>query len=90
MNGFLNLKGGAVKDEREAIAHETPASIFKDYQISRGLIEEYISGYKTLAYSHRYIKNVNLGDTDSPPLGLSIVLSESMIKNPILFDCGDS
>jgi hypothetical protein len=68
MNGFFTLKIGAVKDEREEAGPEHPASIFQDYQISRGLIEEHIAGYKTLAYSHRHLKNASSGDTDNPTL----------------------
>ncbi len=68
MDGFFTLKVGIAKDEREETDPKISASIPQDYQISRNLIEEYIPGYKTLAYSHRYIKNANLGYSSSSPL----------------------
>ncbi|MDA0690340.1 MAG: polysaccharide deacetylase family protein [Nitrospinae bacterium] len=68
MDGFYTRKVGITKDEREAIDRENSASILQDYKVSHDLIEENISGYKTLAHSHRYLKNANLGYLSSAPL----------------------
>lgn len=73
MDGFFTDKVGIAKDEREAIDRKHPANILQDYKVSRDLIEENISGYITLAHSHRHIKNANLGYSNSPSLRKSVV-----------------
>jgi hypothetical protein len=66
--GIRALKVGKEQDEGEETGSENS---LQNYEISKNLIEDYLSGYKTLAYfprngdSHEYIKNADLGYSES-------------------------